>query len=38
MIDPLKVGGTFLLNCTYGNVEEIEANCPPRLLKQIAEK
>jgi len=38
MISPLKVGGTFLINCPYDTIEEFEDNIPNRILKTLADK
>lgn len=38
MTSALKYNGTFLLNCPYGDIEEVEKNVPPRILKELAEK
>ncbi|KAJ9443406.1 Pyruvate dehydrogenase [Diplonema papillatum] len=36
MLAPLREGGTFVLNCVWNTVEDIEANFPARLRRQIA--
>ena len=38
MLQPLADGGIFVLNCTWSSIEEINANFPDRLKRQLAEK
>eukprot|EP01059_Diplonema_ambulator_P020307 TRINITY_DN3404_c0_g1_i1.p1 TRINITY_DN3404_c0_g1~~TRINITY_DN3404_c0_g1_i1.p1 ORF type:complete len:1855 (+),score=788.42 TRINITY_DN3404_c0_g1_i1:131-5695(+) len=37
MLNPIAEGGIFVLNCVWTTIEELEANFPARLKKQIAE-
>ena len=38
MVKNLKEGGTFVLNAPWKTVEELDANLPPALKRQLAEK
>ena len=38
LIHDLRKGGTFLLNCTWGTVEELTENLPALLKRQLAKK
>ena len=38
MIQNLKEGGTFVLNAPWKTVEELDANLPPALKRQLADK
>ncbi len=38
MLGKAETGGTFLLNCPWGNLEELEQNLPAKVKRQIAEK
>ncbi|MGP1570234.1 MAG: pyruvate:ferredoxin (flavodoxin) oxidoreductase [Eubacteriales bacterium] len=38
LIHDLRDGGTFLLNCTWDNVEDLTNNLPALLKRQLAEK
>ncbi len=38
MLSTLREGGTFLLNCPWKNLADLEANLPTKVKKQIAEK
>ena len=38
MLEDIKTGGTFLLNCPWTTLEELQKNLPPKIKKQIAEK
>lgn len=38
MLQNVKPGGTFVLNCPWSSIEELETNLPSHLKKQIAQK
>lgn len=38
MTEPLKKGGVFLLNSKWNTIEELEANLPAKMLRDIAQK